>query len=61
MTEITLNTLQLHSEKLERLIDQLEANFGDFTVHPKMTSEEIMYKAGQKSVVEYIKSITENN
>ena len=61
MTEITLNTLQLHSEKLERLIDQLEANFGDLTVHPKMTSEEIMYKAGQKSVVEYIKSITENN
>ena len=61
MTEITLNTLKLHSERLDRLIDQLEDNFGNLTIHPKMSSEEIMYKAGQKSVVEYIKSIMDDN
>ena len=61
MTEITLNTLKLHNERLDRLIDQLEDNFGNLTIHPKMSSEEIMYKAGQKSVVEYIKSIMDDN
>ena len=60
MTEITLNTLKLHSERLDRLIDQLEDNFGNLTIHPKMSSEEIMYKAGQKSVVDYIKSIMDD-
>ena len=60
MTEITLNTLKLHSERLDRLIDQLEDNFGNLTIHPKMSSEEIMYKAGQKNVVDYIKSIMDD-
>ena len=59
MTEITLNTLKLHSERLDRLIDQLEDNFGNLTIHPKMSSEEIMYHAGQASVVEYFKTLTE--
>ena len=54
MTEITLNTLKLHSERLDRLVNQLEDNFGHLTVHPKMSSEEIMYKAGQRSVVEWL-------
>ena len=61
MTEITLNTLKLHSERLDRLVNQLEDNFGHLTVHPKMSSEEIMYKAGQKSVVDYIKSTMDDN
>ena len=60
MTEITLNTLKLHSERLDRLIDQLEDNFGNLTIHPKMSSEDIMYKAGQKNVVDYIKSIMDD-
>ncbi len=29
--------------------------FGNLTIHPRMSSEEIMYQAGQKSVVEYVK------
>ena len=55
-TQISLHTLKLHNERLEQLIDELESNFGGLMIHPKMTSEEIMYKAGQKSVVDYIKS-----
>ena len=54
--QTSLATLKLHNERLDLLIDELESNFGDLTIHPKMTSEEIMYKAGQKSVVDYIKS-----
>ncbi len=54
------HTLKLHNQELERLIDELEASFGNLTVHPKMTSEEIMYQAGQKSVVDYIKSKMED-
>ncbi len=29
--------------------------FGSLTIHPRMSTEEIMYQAGQKSVVEYVK------
>ena len=58
-TQISLNTLKLHNERLDQLIDRLEANFGWKPIHPKESIESIMYRAGQASVIEYINSIME--
>ena len=55
------HTLKFHHKALEELTDELEANFGDLLIHPKMSSEEIMFKAGQKSVVEYVKQKLEED
>ena len=49
------HTLKFHRQSLEQLSEDLENNFGSLMIHPKMSSEEIMYKAGQQSVVEYVK------
>ena len=49
------HTLKFHRQSLEQLANDLEDNFGSLVVHPKMSSEEIMFKAGQQSVVEYVK------
>ena len=54
---ISLNTLKLHNEKLDDLVDELEENFGWKPIHPKEDINTIMYRAGQASVIEYIKSI----
>ena len=59
-TEISLNTLKLHNERLEKLIDTLEENFGWKPIHPKEDVQTIMYRAGQASVIEYIRSIMED-
>tara|TARA_R100000808_G_scaffold14208_1_gene33715 strand:+ start:75 stop:263 length:189 start_codon:yes stop_codon:yes gene_type:complete len=56
-TQISLNTLSLHTEKLEKLIEDLENKFPEQTIHPKEEIPSIMYKAGQQSVVQYIKTI----
>ena len=58
-TPISLNTLKLHNERLDKLITTLEGNFGWKPVHPKEPIESIMYRAGQASVIDYIKSISE--
>ena len=57
---ISLNTLKLHNDRLKELIKKLEDNFGWEPVHPKETIESIMYRAGQASVIDYIKSIEED-
>ena len=59
-TPITLKTLQLHNHRLDELISRLDSNFGWEPVHPKEPIESIMYRAGQASVIEYIKSIMED-
>ncbi len=59
-TQISLNTLNVHSEKLEKLVEDLEAKFPWQPVHPKEEITSIMYRAGQYSVVEYVKSILDN-
>ena len=58
-TQISLNTLKLHNERLDKLVDKLEENFGWKPIHPKEPIESIMYRAGQASVIEYINSIIE--
>jgi len=59
-TQISLSTLKLHNERLDQLVDRLQANFGWKPVHPKESIESIMYRAGQASVIEYINSIMED-
>jgi len=59
-TQISLNTLKLHNERLDKLLIRLEENFGWKPIHPKEDVQVIMYRAGQASVIEYIKSIMED-
>ena len=54
---ISLNTLKLHNERVEELLKKVEDNFKWQPVHPKEPIESIMYRAGQASVVEYIKQL----
>ena len=56
-TQISPNTLNFHSEKLEKLVEELEAKFAWHPVHPKEDLASIMYRSGQQEVVQYIKSI----
>ena len=56
-TQISLSTLSLHSEKLDKLGAKLEQEFPWQPVHPKESIESIMYRAGQASVVQRIKQL----
>ncbi len=56
---ISLNTLKLHNERVDELFKKVEDNFKWQPVHPKESIESIMYRAGQASVVQYIKTIIE--
>ncbi len=58
-TPIYQNTLKLHTEKLEKLVEDLENKFPHQPVHPKEQLPSIMYRAGQESVVQYVKQILE--
>ena len=58
---ISLNTLKLHNERVDDLLKQVEDNFKWQPVHPKEPIESIMYRAGQASVVEYIKQLSEED
>ena len=58
-TQIYPSTLNLHSEKLEKLIEDLESKFPNTPIHPKEEINAIMYKAGQASVVAYVKQLLE--
>ena len=54
---ISLNTLKLHNERVDELLKKEEDNFKWQPVHPNDSMESIMYRAGQASVVEYIKQL----
>ena len=58
-TQTYPNTLNFHSEKLDKLVEDLETQFPDQPIHPKEELASIMYKAGQTSVVQYIKQLLE--
>ena len=60
-TQIYPSTLNLHSEKLEKLVEDLETKFPNEPIHPKEQITSIMYRAGQASVVAYVKQILEEN
>ena len=56
-TPTYLNTLKLQSEKLDKLVDQLDDEFPWQPVHPKEPIESIMYRAGQANVIQRIKQL----
>jgi|TARA_R100001082_G_scaffold49991_1_gene27054 hypothetical protein len=58
-TQIYPSTLNIYSEKLEKLVADLEERFPWQPVHPKEPIESIMYRSGQDSVVKYIKTLME--
>ena len=58
-TQISHSTLSFNSEKLQQLIEDLDLKFPPQTIHPKEEINSIMYRAGQQSVVEYVKQLLE--
>ena len=56
-TQTYPSTLEFHSEKLQKLVEDLEDKFPFQPVHPKEELNVIMYRSGQQSVVQYIKQI----
>ena len=58
-TQTSLNTLNFHSDKLAKLVEDLETKFAWYPVHPKEDIASIMYRSGQQEVVQYVKSILE--
>ena len=58
-TPTSLNTLNFHSAKLAKLVEDLETKFAWHPVHPKEDIASIMYRSGQQEVVQYVKSILE--
>jgi len=58
-TQISHSTLSFNSEKLEKLVEDLENQFPPHTIHPKEDITAIMYRAGQASVVAYVKQSLE--
>ena len=57
----TLSTINIHSERLEKLVEDVESKFPPEPVHPKEQMPSIMYRAGQQSVVQYIKKYLDEN
>jgi hypothetical protein len=53
-TPTFLTTLETHGLQLTTLIKDLEETFPLVNPHPGMDVDQIMYRAGQRSVVEYI-------
>ena len=62
--EKSLNSFLIDSSSIyhikEELIKKLDDNFGWKPIHPTESIESIMYRAGQASVIDYIKSIEED-
>jgi len=53
-TPIFLNTLETHGLQLSSLISELDENFPTVNPHPDDPTNLIMYRSGQRSVVEWI-------
>jgi len=60
-TPTSLNTLKFYSDKLEKLVEDLETKFAWYPVHPKEELASIMYRSGQQEVVQYVKTILEED
>ena len=58
-TQISHSTLSFHSEKLKKLVEDLETKFAWYPIHPKEDLASIMYRSGQQDVVQYVKTILE--
>jgi hypothetical protein len=60
-TQISLNTLRLHNDRLDQLIKEVEDYFDWQPVTPKDDLSSIMYRAGQASVVAFMKNKLEED
>ena len=60
MAELTESDVFGKEPALERLCDELDAMYPPLNPTPKDDDRMIMYRAGQRSVVEYIKAKNEN-
>jgi hypothetical protein len=58
-TPTSLNTLSFYSDKLEKLVEDLETKFAWYPVHPKEDLASIMYRSGQQEVVQYVQALFE--
>jgi len=58
---ISLSTLKLHNERLNVLFADMQAYFSAPPPKPGDTIEEIMYRAGQQSVLDYLQKQLEES
>jgi hypothetical protein len=59
---IYLNTLETHGLQLSSLLAELEENFPQVNPNPSESVSQIMYRSGQRSVVEWIQQrLNEDN
>jgi len=59
---ISLNMLETHGLQLRTVLQELEENFPPTNPHPDDSHSQIMYRSGQRSVVEWIQHyLTEEN
>lgn len=58
---VSLSTLKLHNERFDALVDELKEHFSMRPVVPTNSIEEIMYRAGQASVIEYLEQKLEED
>ena len=61
MQEISPNTLEVLGMQSRGLVHQLEETFPPVNPTPEDTMEKIMYRSGQRSVVEWIINYMEEN
>jgi hypothetical protein len=54
-TPISRNTLNLFGERIQDVVNELEDLFPAYTATPHDSYETIMFRSGQRSVVEWIK------
>jgi hypothetical protein len=57
---ILLNSLETLGLSLRQLLVELDENFPPFNPHPNDPTNMIMYKSGQRSVVEWINTRIED-
>lgn len=55
MAELSTQDVFSGTAPLERLLEELEAMYPPYTPTPKDEDRVIMYRSGQRSVVDYIK------
>ena len=55
MSELSPSDVFLGDSNLAKLVEELDELFPPYTASPANTIEEIMYRSGHRSIVEYIK------
>ena len=59
MDELSPNDVFDGSGPIDRLLQELDTNFPPVNPQPTNQLSEIMYRAGQRSIIEYIKQLTD--